>query len=54
MSLLLEHHQNMLLQIARTAVERHLSGDVQVLPEVEAGILTESSALFVSIHKNSE
>src|SRR5262245_4521857 len=51
---LTESDKLLLLQIARSSVRAHLSGEVFELTEVPAASLTEISGVFVSIHKNGE
>src|SRR5262245_7111487 len=46
-----EVEQQLLLKIARNAVERYLSGHTPQLPDIPGGVLTESHGVFVSIHK---
>jgi len=51
---LTEKEQQLLLQIARSAVRAYLSGQAPHLPEVPAGPLTENRGIFVSLHKYGE
>ena len=51
---LTESDQQLLLQIARNAVEAYLTSRSPRLPEVLHGALTEMRGIFVSIHKNQE
>jgi AmmeMemoRadiSam system protein A len=46
--------QELLLQIAREAVWAHLAGQSPLVQEITSGVLSESHAIFVSIHKGSE
>ena len=48
---LTEADQQLLLQIARNAVRVYLSSQAPRLPDVPAGMLTESHGIFVSIHQ---
>jgi uncharacterized protein len=47
---LTENDQQLLLQIARNAVQAYLSGQPTRFPEVLQGTLMESHGIFVSIH----
>lgn len=49
-----EEDRQLLLGIARKAVEAHLSGESLSLPEIQHGAALESHGVFVSIHNGKE
>jgi hypothetical protein len=51
---LTEPNQQLLLQIARSAVRSYLAGESPSLPSVTAGPLTEARGIFVSLHQGAE
>ena len=51
---LTEDDQQLLLQIARNSVRSYLLSQSPRLPDVPAGVLTETHGIFVSIHGNGE
>ena len=51
---LTEADQQLLLQIARNAVRAYLSGQAPRLPDVPAGMLTETHGIFVSLHQGHD
>jgi len=51
---LTEDDQQLLLQVARDSVRSYLLGRSPRLPDVPAGVLTETHGVFVSIHRNGE
>jgi AmmeMemoRadiSam system protein A len=51
---LTEGDQQLLLQIARNSVRSYLFNQSPRLPDVPAGLLTETHGIFVSIHKHNE
>src|SRR5438105_5702248 len=51
---LTEDDQQLLLQIARNSVRSYLISQSPRLPDIGAGVLTETHGIFVSIHGNGE
>jgi len=51
---LTEDDQQLLLQIARNSVRSYLLSQSPRLPDVPAGVLSETHGIFVSIHRNGE